>query len=112
VYETYPGVPWIGKDINKSTTTRLSNRKTLRNLRFYFVSQKPDHQQDYFSKFSSRGYFPKLKIYKWTKKEVSFLTMEAGGGDTPDFGAEGSRLGLKQDTILGLLSIRDVILLN
>jgi hypothetical protein len=46
------------------------------------------------------------------RNEVSFLTTEAGGGDTPDFGSEGSRLGLKQDTILSLLSIRDVILLN
>jgi hypothetical protein len=33
----YPGVPWIGKEVSKSATTTLSNRKTLRNLRFYFV---------------------------------------------------------------------------
>jgi hypothetical protein len=46
------------------------------------------------------------------RNEVSFLTTEAGGGDTPDFGAEESRLGLKQDTILSLLSIKDVILIN
>jgi hypothetical protein len=46
------------------------------------------------------------------KNEVSFLTTDVGGGATPDFGAEGSRLVLKQDTILSLLSIRDVILLN
>jgi hypothetical protein len=46
------------------------------------------------------------------KNEVSFLTMEAGGGNTADFGAERSRLGLKQDMILSLLSIRDVILLS
>jgi hypothetical protein len=46
------------------------------------------------------------------RNEVSFLMTGAGGGDTPDFGAEGSRLGLKQDTIFSLLSIRDVILLS
>jgi hypothetical protein len=46
------------------------------------------------------------------KNEVSFLAMEDGGGYTPDFRADGSRLGLKQDTILSLLSIRDVIPLN
>jgi hypothetical protein len=44
--------------------------------------------------------------------EVSFLMTEAGGGGLPDFAAEGSRLGLKQDTILRLLSIKNVILLS
>jgi hypothetical protein len=46
------------------------------------------------------------------ENEVSFATTEAGGGDPPDFGAEGSRFELKQDTLLSLLLIRDVILLN
>jgi hypothetical protein len=40
------------------------------------------------------------------------LTTEAGGGGTPNFGAEGSRLGLKQDIILSLLSIGHVILID
>jgi hypothetical protein len=51
-------------------------------------------------------------MHKWIKNEVSFSMTEAGGGDTPDFGAEGSRLGLKPKTILSLLLIKDVILLN
>jgi aminopeptidase N len=41
---------------------RRLNRKTLRNLRFYFVRiAKPNPQKDYFSKFSSRDHFPELK---------------------------------------------------
>jgi hypothetical protein len=35
--QLYPDVSWIGKNVSKSATTRLSNRKTLRNFRFYFA---------------------------------------------------------------------------